>query len=49
MNIRTDKRKRENYIPVGINAGGITSQLRLDMNIKVNAYTMTYLPNHITK
>ena len=26
-NIRTDKRKGENYIPVGINAGGITKEL----------------------
>ena len=25
MNIRTDKQKDENYIPLGINAGGIIS------------------------
>ena len=27
MNIRTDQRKGENYIPVGINAGGIMMKL----------------------
>ena len=28
-NIRTDERKNENYIPLGINAGGITNQLNV--------------------
>ena len=43
-NIRTDERKGENYIPVGINAGGINSSI---LHKRVIVMTISELPNTV--
>ena len=44
-NIQTDERKDENYIPLGINAGGIISSLSCqNINIYVPEETLSSMP-----